>query len=1405
MSFSGDRGAIFPGLTLNQAASTTSDLQKGDVQMVDESDYEPSEASSYDPAAALLDNVLQPSKKRRQSPHSTSAQQFKKVRLEEAGTGLANSNKSQKLLDRSRQLPGEIWQHIFTLVSPRDLGRLLTVNKLFHVFLSPSVTGLAQRQSSVPSSLPTLKPDAIWQASRRLHWPRMPAPLKGKPEVQMWRLVCSTSCQFCGSEGQTNPQSSNTEAWRTGPGPSDVCPIFPFCVFTCGGCLKKNGVREIDLLLSSTFPSFLLPALPPVLVDGDMHAIPPRAMQAGAISSNTQVTKLFWAEHVEQVKAEFESVKALGPAAAEEWIKGLEIRGKQILVDASRWEKWAAAGGIAQLRVPAVTAKADVSTSAESFPSIPNKLSSGVKQQPDQQQPQTYNKNEQHGPVLTLEATSQQPHVPTQQKRTREEAAQLKAQRRADIERRAILLDPPLTADVLAHIPSFQAALQLITPLDDSAWELLKPRLLAQREDAEQRVKQTSAKTQVLREKLGKKESEKQSVREPREVTDEEWDEIQGPVRARIAEYADEVIEGWNNGAKIKKRTCPQFAAEVLLYVRKRFYAEVAKDTAALIAAGKEPIAEPPEGPWTQRLTLENMKWIFDIKVKSHTEPLRKELFLCNGCNGGTGALKFFGFEGVLQHYAAKHTTALSLGNVVVHWRAEWPEVPPFCPDPRMKEKVYHEKGPSRMQQPKDAPFQHAYPNLQQGAPTGYLPPAYGVEPPPLPHYNSGPHMPMTPMAPYGQAGPHTYGPPFSTQTYPESTVYGSYTPLYPSGMPYGSQTHSNDYDYATSAPPPLEQFDNGPYSNHNNTKHAAAPGIHQQTQHETLTRSTQSAWSKVGSNKRVPPPVRALAVIHDAAKRFEETHHEPLQLEMFIDATEKSRKLHMVRSLNGVACRACDSEIFHLPKLARHFQAVHVELPRSQGQMPMNWLTDMIKLPEQERLAGLADILREDSAAYSLVEEAIPWAFEQAFIDKFASKPPKTKAKESLSIQETKQLPARDPYVISNQPVEERSWTGITQHKTTTQLGHDVPAIQSHSAVPPIAASLDSRLQDESEQDIAHLRPASEVYGRKTRQVPPVQPIPDDPAEMDASRSDEYSPSDFERIREPARGSGKTEQDFAAHRSSHPAKPQHWRDEQSSDHRDIREKRYSGVEPARQQDRSASVGNRPREHHHTATTSVNAVSSYVEAGETLGVQKHQVVEEEEEEVVYVDESGREIGRGRRARNTLPREPRYVIPGERRFGEYDQPLPLWHSDHYPVHYRERSPRSRLTQPGYYQEPEPPIAARGPYYDHPSTRLPTEYPTETFELVEVRHPDGDYFVRRPVRREDRHSYVYGTRPPFREQSAYPTQRVMKGPLGYTADSRGNPPGPPSVSRPAYDGYDRRYPSSAGKGSQAYFRG
>jgi hypothetical protein len=1145
-------------------------------------------------------------------------------------------------------------------------------------------------------------------------------------------------------------------------------------------------------------------------VDADMHVIHPRAIQAGAVPPHIQVTKLFWSEHVEQIKLEFENVKALGSAAAEEWIKGLEIRGKQALADASRWEKWAGSGGMAQFQTPKTAAKAEAPFSSTPLAVLAPlvKTSSDLAQSTNEQLGQETVADDTRGSMVHLEANLQHRRTAIQQKRTKEEAAQLKAQRRTDIENRAMLLDPPLTANVLAHIPSFQAALQLITPLDDHAWALLKPRLLAQRVEAELREKQSCINPQTLGESFPMREADKKPAREPREVTDQEWDDIQGPVRARISEYADEIIEGWNNGAKVKRKNCPQYAADVLLYIRKRFYAEVAKDTAAIIAVGKKPIVEPPEGPWTQRLTLENMKWVFDVKVKPRTEPMRKELFLCNGCLGGNGVLKFFGFEGVLQHYAAKHTVALSLGNVVVHWRAEWPEVPPFSPDPLAKEKAYYDNEPSNSLT-SNVPIQQPYSSFQPGTPAGYALPFYGAEAPPFSYYSSRP--PMPPLSVYGQNSAHDYGPSYSTTAYYDPPAYPSYPGPFSSGIVHSSQRQSNSYTAPTVSVP--NPSDCGSYTNYYDSNNVASIGSTQQNQLESFIKSTQSVWSKIGHYKKIPPAVRAYVAIYHANKLFEETESEILPLSMFIEATSKNKKLRSLRALNGVSCKACNDEnIFHVPQLARHFKTEHVEKPRHQGRAHMDWRTEMIKLPENERMAGLEIKTRGDSVLYTLVKEALPWAFEQAFIDKYGLKPvqrtPNNTPPPRVSVQTATQILTA---VSNNRLKEERQQSDVGHVRDQTQQpGHADPGSQ-----PLTSSRLDVRLSSahiESEPDIPHLRPASEVYGRKKVGAKRTQGTRASQASDDASRFDNYSPSDFERFQDPHKRSNnvdigvKTEQEVTTYHVSYLAGPRnkaHWREEKSSDYRDVREQRYSGTEPASPRNRSASVGDRPQGHNPSVTTSVTAAPSYAEV-ERRGCEEPNVAQNRqilEEEVVYVDESGREIGRGLRARNTLPQESRYGPANDERFGEYARPLSSWYDSHDQFYYRESNPRSRYAPSEYHFDP--PAASDHVYYNRHSTRPPLEHPSEAYEVVEVRYPDGDYFIRRPVRRVDRPYHNYEPRQPQREQSVFPQQGIVQGPSGYDLNPEADPhiPSQPAL-RPNYNDYNPRYPSSITGGTPVY---
>jgi hypothetical protein len=111
-------------------------------------------------------------------------------------------------------------------------------------------------------------------------------------------------------------------------------------------------LQEIDLLLSPSVPSILLPALPFVLTTDDIQVLSPSALGKGQFQVSSPLTKIFLSKHVAALKDEFLSVKNFGTGAAEEWLKGLEERGKEQRVDADRWEKWETNGGLRQLWQP---------------------------------------------------------------------------------------------------------------------------------------------------------------------------------------------------------------------------------------------------------------------------------------------------------------------------------------------------------------------------------------------------------------------------------------------------------------------------------------------------------------------------------------------------------------------------------------------------------------------------------------------------------------------------------------------------------------------------------------------------------------------------------------------------------------------------------------------------------------------------------------------------------------------------------------------------------------------------------------------------------------------------------------------------------------------------------------------
>lgn len=659
----------------------------------------------------------------------------------------------------------------------------------------------------------------------------------------------------------------------------------------------------------------------------------------------------------------------MGSGTVDEWLKGLNGQGKDLRQQTLKWEKWEASGGVAKM----LTLLYPGWQEASQVPQPPSRSASSTAQPPAATKP-------------TSLPASLPPPPQKRSDRSAERVAELRASRKAEIERRALQLDPPLTANVLRHIPAFQAAMQIITSLDDLAWEVLKPRLLAQRHDAE--VQESSVPAEATTPAESIPEPTQASAKETRELVDKHWEEVQAPLRAKIAGYADEIIgDSWQKGKMVTKGNCARFAVDVLIHARRRFYTEIAKTAKTARAAGQSSPTDPPAGPYTQKLTLESMRWLFNTKVKPYTDPHRKDMFYCTGCEGGNH--KVFGFEGVIQHYASKHTSSLSLGSIVVHWRAEWPEDPPFSAEANPVERQVHGLPFAPLPNavvPPMAHYSQNFPPAPIGAPAYPFPRAFGA-----PQHGDLHHRPPVqayqPQVPFSPLPPATGYP----QPVPYPTPQGPFQQYHPPQGPYAPEPADSAALYGASPggayPPNYAPFQPNPAAAPPfSIPGLAAPPNIPQAKLEDIARNARGVWQSLGNIKDLPGSAKVYVTIHHVVKRYRARFRETPPLAMFNDGLANIKEMRPVRNVNNLVCKAChfrldksapaeqDRKSYSLPQLTNHFLAKHVQARQSQNLEPVDWIVDMVLLPDQSSVPSLPSFLNDFER--SLVTDALPELF---------------------------------------------------------------------------------------------------------------------------------------------------------------------------------------------------------------------------------------------------------------------------------------------------------------------------------------------------------------------------------------------------------------------------------------------
>ena len=477
---------------------------------------------------------------------------------------------------------------------------------------------------------------------------------------------------------------------------------------------------------------------------------------------------------------------------------------------------------------------------------------------------------------------------------------------------------------------SYNNALLIGVQLTDSSWAVLKEKLVEQRPAAEE----AEAKERMGRLRIAEQKQKESATHDA--DTQAAWKEERTPVRELLSQYADELINNiWAGGQSVDNTSAPRFAAELLVHVRKRFASDLHRELEAE-SAGTTLDWDPLP---IRKLVLDDMKWVFDNKVRPHVE--RQDLFRCAVCDE-SNHLK--GFEAVVQHYGAKHTNTFSDGKTVINWQgAEWPKEPPFSMDLEKRFRTYSRHGQAQL-----AAGRPVY------VPTG--PDGLPVAITPGPH--SGPYPPPYHLAPTSPSSvPQTFRPP----SYPQPQHLGPWPTPHQYSPPPGAWI-----------PPPVHGQGYQPYPLYD-------------SQLTKIAQIAREAWDATNGTPGIPPNVRLALVVGRVDAQFRSTFRTEPTPDLLADALNSSPLMLPLKDVDHLACKACHAPTedglhpqgfsvrsaeghgYNFLSLLQHFKNVH--LPK-QG---LDWKEDMIDLPDPRALANFLNSPHLTATVKSMIAERFP------------------------------------------------------------------------------------------------------------------------------------------------------------------------------------------------------------------------------------------------------------------------------------------------------------------------------------------------------------------------------------------------------------------------------------------------